>query len=79
MKLGDENTKFFHAKATINYRHNYIAALENDDRAEISDHDGKANILWKAFKERMGVSDKTKMQFNLHDLFEERNDSELLL
>ena len=33
VKLGDANTKFFHTKATINYRHNYIAMLEKIGRA----------------------------------------------
>jgi hypothetical protein len=28
--------------------------LKNEDQMEISDHEGKAAILWKAFKERMG-------------------------
>jgi nitroimidazol reductase NimA-like FMN-containing flavoprotein (pyridoxamine 5'-phosphate oxidase superfamily) len=57
VKLGDANTRFFHTKATINYRHNYISMLVNDSLAEISDHDGKVDILWKAFKERMGMTD----------------------
>src|SRR3954468_18123138 len=29
VKLGDENTRFFHAKTTINYRHNFISMLKN--------------------------------------------------
>jgi hypothetical protein len=35
--------------------------LVNDNLAEISDHDGKADILWKAFKERMGMTDNPSM------------------
>jgi hypothetical protein len=69
VKLGDANTRFFHTKATINYRHNYISMLVNDSLAEISDHDGKADILWKAFKERMGMTDSPTMHFDLQDLF----------
>jgi exonuclease III len=45
VKLGNENTRFFHTKATINYRHNLISMLKNADQAEICDHDGKAHIL----------------------------------
>jgi hypothetical protein len=70
VKLGDENTKFFHTRATINFRHNKIAMLQNDDLADITDHDGKAEILWKAFKERMGTSGNSAMQFNLEELCE---------
>jgi hypothetical protein len=69
VKLGNENTKFFHTKATINYRNNYISMLINEDQAEISNHDGKAAMLWKAFKERMGQSDKTSMKFNLREMY----------
>jgi hypothetical protein len=68
--LGDENTKFFHTRATINFRHNKITALQNDDLADITDHDGKAEILWKAFKERMGTYGNSPMKFNLDDLCE---------
>jgi hypothetical protein len=65
VKLGDANTRFFHTKATINYRHNYIAMLKEKE-TKIIDHEGKADILWKAFKERMGTSDNLTMKFNLH-------------
>jgi hypothetical protein len=68
VKLGDENTKFFHTRATINVRHNKIVVLQNEDLADITDHDGKADILWKAFKERMGTSSNSSMKFNLEDL-----------
>ncbi|XP_071685378.1 uncharacterized protein [Lolium perenne] len=70
VKLGDANTRFFHSKATINYRHNYISMLQNSDQAEIHDHEGKAAILWQAFKERMGNSDNPDMQFNLEGILE---------
>jgi hypothetical protein len=38
VKLGDANTRFFHSKAAINYRHNYISMLQNSDQAEVFDH-----------------------------------------
>ena len=65
MKFGDENTKFFHTKATINHRHNNIAILLNEDSVEISDHAGKAAILWYYFKKRLGHSEGHKMFFDL--------------
>ena len=45
VKFGDENTKFFHTRASINYRHDKITMLLNDDHIEITDHAGKAGIL----------------------------------
>jgi hypothetical protein len=69
VKLGNENTRFFHIKATINYWHNFISMLKNDDQAEICDHEGKAHILWESFKRRMGQSDNPSMHFNLQDFF----------
>jgi hypothetical protein len=62
-----------HTKATINYRHTFILVLENDEHAEVSDHEGKAAILWKAFKERMGKSDRSNMLFNVHELYSTQN------
>jgi hypothetical protein len=77
VKLGDANIRFFHTKATINYRHNYIAMLKENE-SEVTDHDGKADILWKAFKERMGTSENLSMKFNLHDLFGDSLDRKIL-
>jgi hypothetical protein len=54
-KLGDENTKFFHAVATRNYRHNYIASLATEDGRIVTQHEQKAAILWQSFKNRLGV------------------------
>jgi hypothetical protein len=76
VKLGDANTRFFHNKAIINYRHNFISVLMNESLAEIADHDGKADILWKAFKERKGKSDNPSMHFNLHDCYGDGMDAE---
>jgi hypothetical protein len=44
---------------------------------EVSDHEGKAGILWEAFKDRMGKSDSPEMHFNLHDFFGEGLSPEL--
>ena len=74
VKFGDENTKIFHTKASINHRHNHIAVLQNDDQVEISDHAGKAAILWESYKKRMGTSHKTTMHFDLESLFGPRQD-----
>ena len=63
VKFGDENTKFFHTKASINHRHNKIAMLLNKDQVEVTEHEGKAAILWEAFKERLGQSTGHKMHF----------------
>ena len=54
VKFGDENTKFFHTKASINFRHNHIAMLKNEDQVEIIDHVGKVALLWNAFRNRLG-------------------------
>lgn len=56
VKFRDENTKFFHTKASINHRHHHIAILQNEDQTDIFDHAGKATILWDAFRKRLGVS-----------------------
>jgi hypothetical protein len=43
--------------------------LKNTAGVEIADHDGKSDMLWSAFKERMGTSDSSTMHFNLSSLF----------
>jgi hypothetical protein len=49
-----------------------------EKETEITDHEGKADILSKAFKERMGTSDNLTMKFNLHEIFGGSIDSQLL-
>lgn len=65
IKCGDECTKFFHAMATISYRKNSIAQIQNDSGQMIVDHEGKAALLWLAYKNRMGVTSNPQMQFDL--------------
>jgi hypothetical protein len=45
MKLGEENTKFFRARATISNRQNYISSLLNKEEVENTNHDGNKTIL----------------------------------
>ena len=78
IKFGDECTKFFHAMATISYRRNSIAQLLNDNGAWVQDHEGKANLLWCSFKNRMGVSSGISMLFDLNSLLTRREDLNLL-
>ena len=66
-KLGYENTKFFHAIATRNYRHNYISSLTFDDGRTVTNHEQKRAILWHSFKNRLGISENPVMQFELND------------
>jgi hypothetical protein len=79
VKLDQENTRFSHTKATINYRHIYIAMLKNEAQIEILDHEGKAPILWKSFKDRMGTADNPKMLFNLSEIYGVTDNQDLLL
>jgi len=65
IKFGDECTKFFHAMATISYGKNAISQLKNDSVIFISDHEGKADLLWTAYKQRLGVSINSQMLFDL--------------
>ena len=57
--------------------HNHIAVLQNEDQVDISDHAGKAAILWDTYKKRTGTSHKTTMHFDLESLFQQRQDPTL--
>jgi hypothetical protein len=52
--------------------------LSTDDSEEITDHEGKASILWKAFKDRMGKCEKPKMLFNLDEIYGQSNNEDIL-
>ena len=79
IKLGDENTKFFHAMATISYRKNAISQLKDNNGNWVADHDGKAALLFLAYKNRMGVSQQPQMQFDLNNLINVNMDLESLV
>jgi hypothetical protein len=76
--LGDENTRFFHAHATIKHNKISIIILKNTNGEEISKHEDKATILWEAFKERLGKKEYIHMYFNLGSMMHEEPRLEIL-
>jgi hypothetical protein len=66
--LGDENTKFFHANATIRHNKNSIMALKDSNGHDKSKHEDKASIFWDSYKERLGTKEFTQMHFDLRTL-----------
>jgi hypothetical protein len=68
MKMGEENTKFFHAMATERYRRNCISSLQLEDGHIVSDHDLMAAEAWTCYKKRMGTSVGIDMKFDLQSL-----------
>jgi len=67
-QLGDQGSKIFHATATIRKRKSLITTLQSTEGTTFSDHRTKADILWTAFKERLGKSEMEAMLFNLQEL-----------
>jgi mannosylglycoprotein endo-beta-mannosidase len=71
MKLGEENTKFFHAMATERYRHNAIEQIQNSEGQVVTQHEEIAAVAWICYKERMGTSNGINMQLDLSELLKE--------
>jgi hypothetical protein len=65
IKLGEDNTKFFHAKAIERFRRNCISVLKDEDGMETCDHTDIAGMIWKCYRDRMGSSESIHMQFDL--------------
>jgi hypothetical protein len=65
---GDICSRFFHAHATLKHRRNSITSLTDDNGTNFSEHDHKADLLWNAFKNRMGTSDFLGIDFDLPNL-----------
>jgi mannosylglycoprotein endo-beta-mannosidase len=78
VKEGDAGTKFFHSQATLRHRRNSIPVLQDPVGNNVFAHEPKADILWHAFKERMGESDYSHMIFNLSELIQQADDLEEL-
>ena len=68
VKLGDETTKKIHANATIRHRRNSIAILKNDQGVTFTNHTSKADLLWEAYKDRLGQTNFEEMYFDLDSL-----------
>lgn len=68
VKFGDENSHFFHLMATTAHKRNFIVSLTDQNGDEIMDHDQKANLLWLSFKEKLGISEYSGMHYNLNQL-----------
>jgi hypothetical protein len=71
--LGDAGTKFFHANATSKHRHNSILSLSSDNGMVAFSHKDKEEVLFQAFKDRLGTSQPTSMVFNLSELLQPAN------
>lgn len=41
------------------------------DRNIVTDHESKAEVLWHAFKQRLGITEFTEIQYNLAPLLQE--------
>jgi hypothetical protein len=72
--LGDASMKFFHAQATTKYRRNLITQLQDDPGFVVTEHSEKANLIWLAFKERLGTSNFTSLGFDLSAHFSQGAD-----
>jgi hypothetical protein len=68
IRFGDECTKLFHAMVTISHRRNSIPQLLNEQGHWVQDHEGKAGLLWNAFKKHMGISSEPTMVLDLQSL-----------
>jgi hypothetical protein len=69
---------FFQANASIRYRQNLITSLQNDEGSTMSRHEEKAQLLWEAYKDRLGKSEFTHMYFDLHSLLNASEDLHIL-
>ena len=77
IQLDDENTEFFHAMATQSYRKNFITSLQDEDGTPFQNHDHKAAIIWKSYKDRLGKAINPLMLFNLEEIIQPKDLSEL--
>jgi hypothetical protein len=78
VKFGDAGTQFFHANATIKLRRNYITSLQKYDNTEVLLHADKAEILWNAFKERLGTSNTVQPPNNLEEMLQAASNLDVL-
>jgi hypothetical protein len=68
IKLGEENTKYFHSMATIRYKKNAIISLMAEDGRIVTDHEEMAVVAINCYKNRMGTQKGISMCLNLQNL-----------
>jgi hypothetical protein len=68
VKFGDECTKFFHANASIKHCRNSISVIRDESGKDLTNHEEKAQYIWLAFRERLGVSVFTEINLDLSSL-----------
>jgi hypothetical protein len=78
VKIGDASTQFFHATATIRHRKKMVTMLKAADGSEVFNHSGKADILWEAYKERLGSTNSVDLPTNLDELIQVAQNLSLL-
>lgn len=74
VKLGDSNTNFFHANATIRHRGNLINQLVYDLGITLHSHKDKELLIWHEFKQRLGTSNFSAFSADPH-LFIHRHEN----
>ena len=71
IKVGEENSKKFHAMASERMRRNSISSLKTSSMLDpVTDHAQMAGILWASFKSRMGQAQGISMGFDLNHLIQ---------
>ena len=78
MKVGEDNTKFFHAMETQRYRRNTISSMKMENGEVTNDHMLMAEMAWDNFKRRMGESTEIIMGFDLQTLLPRVNGLDVL-
>jgi hypothetical protein len=71
VKFGDEGSKFFHAIATIRHRKNLITSMQDANGVFHTNHHTKADILWEAYKDRLGTPNSPEMLYDLSKLLQQ--------
>lgn len=63
--------------ATVSYRRNLIAQIQDEYGVFLIHHEDKANHLWCSFKNRMGISNKVVIEFDLESLVSVSDDVDM--
>jgi hypothetical protein len=77
LKVGDANTKLFHACSRFRKRKNFIASIRDGDQL-ITSHDGKAEVFWDFCMNLIGSEVQRNQTINLDALGLQQHDLQTL-